>query len=192
MKHRQCVSCQLDDTLVSISNLWPSLVSTSALPHGLPHPSFQSTSRGDHRLTVLPRWLRDVYRNGSCPRRKRTDGDLLVTLTGMKGVVNRVKEHCWRTMGVTDYRWNPMSPNVLTWLVKLSRYCMCQFDKSWKCIIFPSCHRMNVFFGFHWINPVWSLVPEPILSDLFMWNPPLSSESYFFHMGHSLHRVFFF
>ena len=43
------------NTLTSSCNLSPPLVSHSGLPHSLPHPSFQSTSRGDHLLPVLPR-----------------------------------------------------------------------------------------------------------------------------------------
>ena len=33
-------------------------------------------------------------------------------------------------------------------------YCMWQIDRDWKCNLFPSWHRMNVFFGFHWIYPL--------------------------------------
>ena len=43
------------NTLDSSFNLSPPLVSYSGLPHGLQHPSFQSTSLGTHRLVVLPR-----------------------------------------------------------------------------------------------------------------------------------------
>jgi hypothetical protein len=71
------------------------------------------------------------------------------------GVVKHVEDHCGRpnhrsSFGVfRRFFWPPPVEKNLCQIA----YCICKFDKGWKCNLFPSWYRMNVFFDYRWIYP---------------------------------------